>query len=197
MSTSGPAPRITGSEDLTSVYERFGKGDLLASLVGMFAALGTLVFLTALFAAGAASIDFQLNLINSDGGLDETSILGLLVAAAVVFAAFIVGGFAAGRMARYSGGLNGIGAGLWALLLVAIFAGLGAWVGAEYNAFNNPNLPNWISQLDVDELTAAAVAATVVMLLVTLLGGYLGGRIGELYHRRVDAAIVDTTRKEV
>ncbi len=189
--------RITGSEDLTSVYERFGSGDLLASLVGMFAALGTLVFISALFAAGAASIDFQLNLINADGGLDESSVLGLVVAAAVVFASFLVGGFAAGRMARYSGGVNGMGAGLWALLLVAIFAALGAWVGAEYNAFNNANLPNWIAQLDVDELTAGAIIATAVMIVVTLLGGYVGGRIGELYHRRVDAAIVQTTRKEV
>lgn len=189
--------RITGSEDLTSVYERFGSGDFLASLVGMFAALGTLVFISALFAAGAASIDFQLNLINADGGLDESSVLGLVVAAAVVFASFLVGGFAAGRMARYSGGVNGMGAGLWALLLVAIFAALGAWVGAEYNAFNNANLPNWIAQLDVDELTAGAIIATAVMIVVTLLGGYVGGRIGELYHRRVDAAIVQTTRKEV
>lgn len=190
-------PRITGSEDLTSVYERFGNGDFLASLVGMFAALGTLVFLSGLFVAGAASIDFQLNLINADGGLDESSVIGLVVAAAVVFASFLVGGFAAGRMARYSGGLNGLGAGLWALLLVAIFAALGAWVGAEYNAFNNPSLPNWIAQMDVDELTSGAIVATVVMLAVTLLGGYVGGRIGELYHRRVDAAIVETTRKEV
>jgi hypothetical protein len=32
---------------------------------------------------------------------------------------------------------------------------------------------------------------------VTLLGGYVGGRFGEMYHTKVDAAIVEATRKEV
>lgn len=198
MTTPPPSDaRIEGSSDLSSVYDRFGKADFLASLVGMFAALGTLVFLSALFVAGAASIDYQLNLINADGNLDEATILGLLIAAVVVFASFLVGGFAAGRMSRYSGGTNGLGAGLWAILLAAIFAALGAWAGAEYNAFNNPNLPNWIAQIDVEELTAEAVFASIAMIAAALFGGYIGGRMGELYHHRVDAAIVQSARKEV
>jgi uncharacterized membrane protein len=147
-------------------------------------------------AAGADSIDFQLNLINEEGGLDEASILGLVVAAVVVFISFLVGGYAAGRMARYSGGLNGLGAGLWLILLVAVFAALGAWVGAEYNAFSQLDLPNWFSQIDTDELTTMAVVATVVMVAATLAGGYIGGRIGETYHTRVDAALIDAARKE-
>lgn len=188
---------IVGSEDVSEVRERYGKSDFLASLVGMFAGFGTLVFLGSLFAAGAASIDFQLNMLTDEGALDEASILGMVVAALVVFASFLVGGFAAGRMARYSGGMNGMGAGLWFILLVAIFAALGAFVGNEYNAFNTANLPNWIAQLDADELTTAAVVATAVMIVATLLGGYVGGRIGELYHERVDAALVTAVRREV
>jgi hypothetical protein len=196
MTTASYERRIGGSEDVSEVYERFGKADLVASLVGMFAGLGVLVFLGALLAAGADSIDFQLNLINEEGGLDEASILGLVVAAVVVFISFLVGGYAAGRMARYSGGLNGLGAGLWLILLVAVFAALGAWVGAEYNAFSQLDLPNWFSQIDTDELTTMAVAATVVMVAATLAGGYIGGRIGETYHTRVDAALIDAARKE-
>jgi hypothetical protein len=196
MTTASYERRIGGSEDVSEVYERFGKADLLASLVGMFAGLGVLVFLGALMAAGANSIDFQLNMINAEGALDEASVLGLVVAAVVVFVSFLVGGFAAGRMARYSGGLNGLGAGLWLILLVAVFAALGAWVGTEYNAFNQLELPNWFSQIDVDELTAMAVVAAAVMVAATLAGGYLGGRIGETYHTRVDAALIDAARKE-
>lgn len=196
MTTASYERRIGGSEDVSEVYERFGKADLVASLVGMFAGLGVLVFLGALLAAGANSIDFQLNLINEEGGLDEASILGLVVAAVVVFISFLVGGYAAGRMARYSGGLNGLGAGLWLILLVAVFAALGAWVGAEYNAFSQLDLPNWFSQIDTDELTTMAVVATVVMVAATLAGGYIGGRIGETYHTRVDAALIDAARKE-
>jgi hypothetical protein len=196
MTTTNPERRIGGSEDVSEVYERYGKPDILASIVGMFAGLGALVFLGALIAAGAGGIDYQLNMINDQGDLDEASMIGLIVAAAVVFASFIVGGFAAGRMARYGGGMNGFGAGLWMILLVASFAALGAWVGAEYNAFNRLDLPNWFAQVDVDELTAMAIVASAVLVVATLAGGYVGGRLGETYHTKVDAALIAAARKE-
>lgn len=194
-STSG-SRRIGGSENVSDVYDRYGKPDLLASLIGMFAGLGTLAFLGALIAAGAGGIDYQLNILTEDGTLDEASVIGLIVATIVVFASFVVGGFAAGRMSRYHGGLNGFGAGLWLILLVAIFAGLGAWVGAEYNAFNRLDLPNWFAQVDVDDLTAIAAIASAILVAATLVGGYVGGRLGEAYHTRVDAALIDAARKE-
>lgn len=196
MAATSPDSRIGGSENVAEVYERYGKPDLVASLVGMLAGLGALVFLGALITAGAGGIDYQLNIINEEGILDEASVVGLVVAALVVFAAFIVGGFAAGRMSRYNGGMNGLGAGLWMILLVAIFAGLGAWVGTEYNAFNRIDLPNWFAQIDVDDLTAMAAVASAVLVIATLAGGYLGGRLGETYHARVDAALADAVRKE-
>lgn len=196
MATTDSKRRVTGMEDVSEVYDRYGKPDVLASIVGMFAGLGTLVFLSALIAAGAAGIDFQLNLLGEDGTLTEASIVGLIVAAAVVFTAFLVGGFAAGRMSRYNGGMNGLGAGLWLILLVAIFGALGAWVGAEYNAFNQLNLPNWFAQFGADDLTAMAALAGAVLILVTLAGGYVGGRLGEAYHTRVDAALAEEVRKE-
>ena len=189
--------RVRGTTDLSSVRERYGGGDLLASLVGMLAGLGTLVFLSALIAAGADTIDYQLNIINLEGQLDEASIIGLVVAAVVVFVSFVVGGFAAGRIARYDGGLNGLGAGLWLVLLVAIFGALGAWVGAEYNAFNQESLPNWVAQLDVEELTDEAIVASVVLITATLVGGYLGGKLAEPFHTEVDAAVAQAAEKEV
>lgn len=195
MVATDPDRRIGGAENLSEVYEKYGGADFLASVVGMFAGLGFLVFLSALLAAGAAGITYQLNLINEEGTLDELSAIGLTVAALVVFASFIVGGFAAGRMARYKGGLNGVGAGLWLILLVAVFAAAGAWAGVEYNAFNRIDLPNWFAQLDVDDLTAAAIVASAVLVVATLLGGYIGGRLGEAYHRRVDAALVDAAKR--
>jgi uncharacterized membrane protein len=197
MTTANQSHRIGGAEDISAVRDRYGKSDLLASVVGMFAGLGTLIFLGALIAAGAGGIDFQLNLITEDGSLDEASVLGLVVAALVVFVSFIVGGYAAGRMAVDNGGLNGLGAGLWLILLVAVFAALGAWVGSEYNAFNRLDLPNWFSQIDVDDLTGEAIAASAALVAVTLAGGYIGGRLGEVHRARVDAALVDTARKEV
>jgi hypothetical protein len=196
MAFTDSGRRIVGAENVSEVYDRYGKPDVLASIVGMFAGLGTLVFLGALIVAGAAGIDYQLNMIGEDGTLTEASIVGLIVAAAVVFAAFLVGGFGAGRMSRYNGGMNGLGAGLWLILFVAIFGALGVWVGAEYNAFNQFNLPNWFAQFGADELTAMAVVAGAVLIVATLAGGYIGGRLGETYHTRVDAALFDVARRE-
>ena len=177
------------------VRERYGKADLVASVLGMFAAIGTLVFLTALFAAGAANVEPQINLLNQDGTLSEVETVGAIAAGVVLFVSFLVGGIAAGRMSRYDGGMNGMGTALWFLLLVTVFAALGAWVGEEYNAFALADLPNWAAQVDVEELTTAAIIASAVAVVVTLLGGYLGGRIGDSYNRKVDAALVDEARR--
>lgn len=181
--------------EVSAVRERYGKADLVASLLGMFAALGTLVFLGALFAAGAANIELQTNLLNEQGTLDEIETVGAIAAVVVLFVSFLVGGIAAGRMSRYDGGMNGIGTALWFLLLVTVFAALGAWVGEEYNTFANADLPNWVAQIDVEEVTSAAIVMSIVSVVVIFLAGYLGGRIGDSYNRKVDAALVDQARR--
>lgn len=178
---------------LSGVRERFGKADLVASLLGMLTALGMLVFFGALIAAVAAGFELQTNLINETGALDELEIGGAIAAAGIVLVSFLVGGIAAGRISRYDGGMNGIGTALWFLLLLAVFAALGAWVGQEYNVFANADLPNWVAQIDVEEVTTVAIVMSIVFVVVMFVGGYLGGRIGESYHRKVDAAIVDET----
>jgi uncharacterized membrane protein len=177
--------------DVVTARERFGGADLVASILGMLTGLGTLIFLAALFAAGAANVELQTNLLNQEGTLDEVEIIGAIAAVAVAFVSFLVGGIAAGRIARFDGGMNGLGAGLWFLLLVAVFGALGAWVGEEYNAFAVADLPNWVSQIDVDEVTTAAFIMSAVFAAVILLGGWLGGRIGDSHNRKVDAAILE------
>lgn len=175
--------------DMSEVRERFGGGDIVAAVLGMLAALGSLVFLGALIAAGNASISYQPNLVDIDGNLDAIDVVGSVVALGVVFVAFLVGGFAAGRIARYDGGLNGFGSGLLFVLLVAVFAGLGTWVGTEYNAFAGAELPNWIAQLDANDLTLKAGAAAIGGVVAACLGGYVGGLAGESFHRRADAVV--------
>lgn len=178
-----------------SVRERFGGIDTAAALMGMFTALGVLVFLGALIAAGAGGLEYQLNAFDLEGNAQELSTVGVVTAVLVVLGSFFVGGIAAGRMARYDGGINGIAAALWALLLVAIFAALGAWVGSEYNAFQQAGLPDWFSQLRLssDEVTTVGIIAAIASVAAMFLGGYIGGKIGEMYHRKVDAALADRT----
>ena len=115
--------------------------------------------------------------------------VGSLVAIAVVFVAFLVGGWAAGRIARYDGAINGVGVALWFILLVAIFGLLGVWFGTEFNAFRGPGLPDWFAQIGTDDVTLKAIAGAAAGIVAALLGGGVGGMMGEQYNRRVDAAL--------
>lgn len=185
---------IRGTEtQMRSVRERFGGVDTPAALMGMFTAFGVLVFLGALIAGGGGALEYGLNAFDLEGSAAELTIIGVVVALLVVLASFFVGGIAAGRMARYDGGVNGIATATWALLLIAVFAALGAFVGAEYNAFQRAGLPDWFSQLRIGagDATTLAVVAAVLNVAAMFLGAYVGGRIGETYHSRVDAALSD------
>jgi hypothetical protein len=168
---------------VTAATARHG-ADLGASLSGMFAALGALAFLGALIAAGADSLDYQLNLIDLEGQVSEATLVGSAVALGVVFLAFLFGGWVAGRMAQFDGGINGLGAGLWLLVLAAIFALLGALVGPEFNAFGQAGLPDWFSSIRSDVRTPVAFAILAAFIAVVLAGGYLGGRAGEAFNGR-------------
>jgi ascorbate-specific PTS system EIIC-type component UlaA len=75
---------------------------------------------------------------------------------------------------------------------VAVFAALGAFVGEEYNAFQRAGLPDWFSQLRGDDVTATAIIWGLIFVVLVLGGGYLGGKLGETYHRKVDAALADS-----
>jgi uncharacterized membrane protein len=185
---------IRGTEvSMASVRERFGGVDTLAALMGMFGAIGVLVFLGSLIGAGAGGLQYQLNMFDLEGNAQEIVVGGMIIALIVVFVSFFAGGWASGRMARYDGGINGLATGVWMLLLVAVFAALGAFVGAEYNAFQRAGLPDWFSQLRLrgDDFTTMGLVSAVLGVVVMFLGAYLGGRIGETYHQRVDAALTD------
>jgi hypothetical protein len=168
---------------VTAATARHG-ADAGASLSGMFAALGALAFLGALIAAGANTLDYQLNLIDLEGEVTEATLIGSAVALGVVFLAFLFGGWVAGRMAEFDGGINGLGAGLWLLVLAAIFALLGALVGPEFNAFGPAGLPDWFSSIRSDVRSPVALAILAAFIAVVLAGGYLGGRAGEAFNRR-------------
>ncbi len=176
-----------------SVRERFGGVDTPAAIGGMLATLGTLGFLGALIAAGAGNLDYRLNAIDIDGNLQELELVAVLIAGLVVLASGFVGGWVAGRMARFDGVINGIASAVWLVALAAIFAALGAWVGAEYNAFQLAGMPDWFSQITGDEVTAMAVVGALVAIAALMVGAAFGGNVGEMYHRKVDNAAVAGT----
>jgi hypothetical protein len=164
-------------------HERFGGIDIPASLVGMLTALSTTLILAGLVGAAVGAVGYQTGL-ESDS--EDLSIWSMVGGIAVLFVAYVIGGWATGRIARYDGARNGFAAGIWTLVLGGILAGLGAWIGSEYDVFQNVDLPQWF---DSDALTTAAIISGIAAIAAMFAGGILGGLWGEYYHRRADRTI--------
>jgi hypothetical protein len=175
----------TGDVGVAEARQRFGGIDLPATLAGTLAALGLTALLGGVLSA-AGRYGYQLG---RDDAVDELTVAGLVAGLVTLVLAFLVGGWVAGRMARYDGGRNGIVTALWFLALAAIASGLGAWLGSEYDVFDKMNLPQPFS---TDALTVGAIVSGLVALALVLAAAWWGGRLGERYHRRADELIVHT-----
>jgi hypothetical protein len=181
--------RTTGTDPYAGIHaarERFGGIDIPASLVGMLTALSTVIILAGLVGAAFGVVGYQTGL---EENAQDLSIGSLIGGVAILFVAYLIGGWAAGRMARYDGARNGFATGVWTLIFAGILAALGAWAGSEYDVFENVDLPQWF---DSDAFTTAAIASGIGAILAMFVGGIIGGMWGERYHRRADSTIADT-----
>ena len=177
--TSGTDPYA----GIHAARERFGGVDIPASLVGMLTALSTVIILAGLVGAAFGVVGYQTGL---EDNAEDLSLGSLIGGVAVLFVAYLIGGWAAGRIARYDGARNGFATGVWTLIFAGILAALGAWAGSEYDVFENVELPQWF---DSDALTTAAIISGVAAIAAMFIGGMLGGLWGERYHRRADSTI--------
>jgi hypothetical protein len=178
-----------GRVGVERAHDRFGGFDVPAQLTGMLVAIGLVVLLGGIAGAVIGSIAYQTGL---QGNLSEISVGALVSGLVVLFVSFLIGGWAAGRIARYDGGRNGLMTAVWFLILTAILAGLGIWFGAEYNVVGRVDLPNWFDAWFSDrDVTIGAALSGIGAVVATLVGGFLGGLWGARYHRRADATIVD------
>jgi hypothetical protein len=171
---------------VAAARDRFGGLDIPAGLVGALTALASVGILAALVGAVIGTIGSPDNLTRD---AQELPIWSLAVGVGVLFVGYLIGGWVAGRMARYDGARNGFTTGIWTLLFVAALAGLGAWIGAEYNGLFHITRPDWYSW---DALTWEALIAIGAGVLAVFIGGTIGGMWGEHYHRRADRTVVAT-----
>jgi hypothetical protein len=179
----------TGADPYAGIHaarERFGGVDIPASLVGMLTALSTVLILAGLVGAAFGVVGYQTGL---EENAEDLSIGSLIGGVAILFVAYLIGGWAAGRIARYDGARNGFATGIWTLVFGAILAALGAWAGSEYDVFQNVELPQWF---DSDALTLPAILSAAGAIVAMFVGGVIGGMWGERYHRRADTTIADT-----
>ena len=166
--------------------ERLGVIYVPATLVGMLTALSVLTLLGGLIDAAIGTIGYQRGL---DDAVEELSIASLVGGIATLLLAFVVGGWAAARIARYDGARNGLMTGVWTVVLAALLAGLAAWLGDEYDVLSRVDLPQWFSR---DAVTTGGIVSAIAAIAAMLVGGVLGGIWGERFHKRADATIAET-----
>ena len=162
------------------------KFDILATIAGALAALGTLLVLTSLLSAAGGTIGFETGVDESDIAIG--SVIGALVA---LFLACLVGGWVAGRIARHHEARHGLVSPLWLIVLAAVLAGLAALLGDKFNVTEKVGLPNWFSR---DTLEVGAIVTGLLALALMLLGGWLGGKLASRHHSHTTVDVVETRR---
>lgn len=171
---------------IAAARDRFGGIDLPASLVGMLTAIAALILLGGIVGAAIGAIGYQTGL--SGDNVEDISIASLIGGLVVLAVAYLIGGWTAGRIARYDGGRNGLMTAVWTIVLAGALSALAAWFGSEYDVFANVELPQWF---DRDALTITALASGLAAVATMLVAGALGGLWGTRYHRLADETLLD------
>ena len=166
--------------------ERFGGSDGTAIFFGWLSALGLAALLTAALSAAGTQLGLATGADTGDAAQNAETIglIGAIALLVVLALAYYGGGYVAGRMARFDGGVQGFRVWLLGLLVTIGLAVAGAVAGSEWNVLGQLNLP----RIPVEEGNVAAGAAItlVAVLVLTLLAAVAGGKTGERYHAKVD-----------
>jgi hypothetical protein len=168
--------------------EEYGGINWGAAFFGWLVAVGVAVLLTGILAAAGAAIGLTGTTSNAaDNASPETlSLVGAIALIVVLAIAYYCGGYVAGRMSRFDGARQGIGAWAVGLLITLAAAVLAVVAGSEYNVVARANLPRL--PIGSDTLTTGGAITSIVILAGTLLCAALGGIAGARYHRKVDRA---------
>jgi len=176
--------------------DEYGGFNLGAAFFGWMVAIGIAVLLTALLSAAGAAIGLtELSEGEAQSNAETISIIGGILLIAVLAISYYAGGYVAGRMSRFDGGRQGMGVWLLGLLATVALAVLGAIAGSEYNLFSQLNLPR--IPIDEGSLAGGSAITLLLILIATALAAISGGKVGERYHRKVDRAGYEPTRREV
>ena len=168
--------------------ERFGGADGTAIFFGWLSALGLAALLLAVVGAAGTRLGFAQNVSTADAtsNAGTIGIVGAAILVVVLLLAYYCGGYVAGRMARFDGSRQGFR--VWLLgLLVTIAAAVAGWIGgSQYNVYQQLNLPR--IPIKEGDIATGAIITLVVVLVGTFLAAVAGGKAGDRYHARIDAA---------
>ena len=150
-------------------------------LAGTLTAYGAFAIVAALVGGILNAADVDTDFSTNDWA--STGAIGGLATGLALLVAYLFGGYVAGRMARRSGMLHGVG--------VAVLSIVGGGLaGAAISALaDNDQIEQNLSSIGVptswDEWTAVAVTTTIVALAAVIVGSIAGAIYGERWHTRL------------
>ena len=165
--------------------EEFGGINWGAAFFGWLVAVGLGSLLVGIVAAAGAAVGLtQVSGSEAEQNAESIGLGGAIVLLVVLMIAYYCGGYVAGRMSRFDGARQGIGAWIIGIAITILLALAAVILGSEYNVLEQLNLPS----LPVGEstLTTGGAIALAAVLLGTLLAALVGGKAGERYHRKID-----------
>lgn len=194
---AGSEPILTAATALSMQKSRYSRMHLLPGLLGWLITIS-------LMDGGLWAIQSWQTLTGQSESIEYASVVSRLFSSAsnavpvamalsvLIFFAYLVGGYAAGRMARFAGAKQGIAVWLWQVMALII---------ESLATFLAPQLfQNGVASLSLQKLIAGDFAngllAVLLVLALSFLGAILGGLLGRLYHRRVDKYPSDQVARE-
>ena len=194
---AGSEPILTAATALSMQKSRYSRMHLLPGLLGWLITIS-------LMDGGLWAIQSWLTLTGQSESIEYASVVSRLFSGAsnavpvavalsvLIFFAYLVGGYAAGRMARFAGAKQGIAVWLWQIMALIL---------GSLATFLMPQLfQNSVASLSLQKLIAGDFAngllAVLLVLALSFLGAILGGLLGRLYHRRVDKYPSDQVVRE-
>ena len=170
-------PQARSARGRRSTEGRLGGMKFGSCFFGWLTASGTAVLLAALVTGVGAALGLSRNVDVTNPTPTQTESIGFLggiVLLAIIFVAYLAGGYVAGRMARFNGLKQGLGVWPWAVIMAVLLelpAGLQVHASTRLLQLNSfPRLP-----LNEGTLTIGGIIVAVGVVAASLVGALLGG----------------------
>ena len=171
----------------TALEAGFGTLSPLSVLAGVLCAYGAFAIVAAVVGAALAAADVNTEFRSNDW--TGSGAVASLASAAVLFIAYLFGGYVAGRMARRAGLLHGALVFVVSLLVGGVAGGVVSTL-ADSNDIED-NLRSIGVPTTMDQVTEVAVAGVILSLVAVLVGSLLGGALGECWHTKLARRVAD------
>jgi hypothetical protein len=181
-------PAVVGEDTVVAMRarqrDRFGGIRWGSAFFGLLSAIGLAALLLGIVAAAGVAIGVSQIENVTNGDADTIGLGGAILVLAALAVSWYCGGYVAGRMARFDGARQGVGVWAWTIAIGAVLAIAAVIGGSEWDVLQQLNLPN--VAVGDESLTTTGLITLAAALVVTLVFGVLGGKAGEIFHRRVD-----------